>query len=324
MISVVICHRDPRLFAILDQNIQETIGVAYEIVKIDNTRNSFTIFEAYNHGVSLAKFDVLCFAHEDIIFHTKNWGQKVIEHFKDDKTGIIGNVGSHYMPCLPGGWWNQDYNSSNLIQSTKGEVSKPWVWSKTTEEKNSVNAVILDGLWFCIPRRVMQKVRFDDVTFNGFHCYDTDICLQILAKGYDVKIVLDILIEHFFSGSIGSKWLLDSYKVYYKWKDFLPQASIPISKFQVTKSYIVNLRDMLLVQRRNNMGFALTLKLWGLFLTNFPLKGSMLSPLNAIYWLCNHRVRLLIYKYYPDISYSNPIGNSLKYIVKKKCKRTTV
>jgi hypothetical protein len=36
--------------------------------------------------------------HDDILFHTNNWGQKVLGHFQDDNTGIIGVAGCHYFP----------------------------------------------------------------------------------------------------------------------------------------------------------------------------------------------------------------------------------
>lgn len=64
MISIVVCSRYPKIGVSLEKNINDTIGdVQYEIVWIDNPRNQYSIFEAYNEGVSRSKGEyiyVLC------------------------------------------------------------------------------------------------------------------------------------------------------------------------------------------------------------------------------------------------------------------------
>jgi hypothetical protein len=53
MISLVICSRTSQLNESLRQNIDETIGVEYELVLIDNSKNELSIFEAYNKGINM-------------------------------------------------------------------------------------------------------------------------------------------------------------------------------------------------------------------------------------------------------------------------------
>src|ERR1700743_2400536 len=89
----------------LKKNIKDTIGTPHEIILIDNSANSYSIFQAYNIGVKQSRFPNLCFMHDDITYHTKNWGSKVLKHFEDEQRGAIGIAGSPYAACLPGSWW---------------------------------------------------------------------------------------------------------------------------------------------------------------------------------------------------------------------------
>ena len=60
MISCIICSRRPDISAELKENIASTIGCEYELVVIDNSKNEYSIFSAYNEGVRRAKGDILC------------------------------------------------------------------------------------------------------------------------------------------------------------------------------------------------------------------------------------------------------------------------
>lgn len=51
MLSLIICSRTPRISEELERNIAETIGCEYELVVIDNSKNKYSIFSAYNQGV---------------------------------------------------------------------------------------------------------------------------------------------------------------------------------------------------------------------------------------------------------------------------------
>ena len=125
MLSIRISSYQPQFYSALEKNIAETIGIPYEIIKIDNP-NLMGICEAYNKGASLSKYDYLLFVHEDVIFHTKEWGQKLINHLKLENVGVIGVAGSNYVPIAPIGWYLPDnsYNFLNYIQNDKNGLLK--------------------------------------------------------------------------------------------------------------------------------------------------------------------------------------------------------
>ena len=223
MISIVICHRDNVFLQKIRSNIEDTIGVLYELHIIDNSEGQYSIFEAYNLGVSKSQYPIICFSHEDIIFHTKNWGVNVVEHFKDNTIGMIGICGGDAMPNVPAPWWNsntQNHRYYNNINTWKGQKSLHQ-YSNPFEEKIS-DVVLLDGVWFCIPKKIFEQITFDTSTFNGFHCYDSDISLQVLNSDKRVVVIYDILLEHFSAGTINKDWGEAVNLLVDKWKETLP------------------------------------------------------------------------------------------------------
>jgi len=104
------------------------------------------------------------------------------------------------------------------------------MFSSYLNEDFSIEAVVVDGLWFCIPKSLFNLLSFDEYTFSGFHCYDLDICLQIRKVGFQVRIISDILIEHFSTGGFNQDWVKSTLLFFNKWKEQLPQiAGVDIS-----------------------------------------------------------------------------------------------
>jgi GT2 family glycosyltransferase len=231
MISIIICSRTASISDELTQNIDQTIGIPYELVIIDNSDNLYSIFSAYNEGVKRSKYEVLCFMHDDIIFKTKDWGMKVMNRFNSPKLGAIGVAGSPYYAILPGAWWSGGY----ICQSIYGEQELAY----QPKQDNALPVVVLDGLWFCVRKSLFSKIRFDDTIYNGFHYYDMDISLQIQQTGYKLLSVYDISIQH-SSGKLDTIWLNNALLLQKKWENNLPIFSEKLPYFkEVTIEYAV-------------------------------------------------------------------------------------
>lgn len=257
MLSLIICSRKHDISEQLKNNIASTVGLVwvcsdvkccwpnvskygqsmcggsslysmgYELIVIDNSHNEYNIFSAYNEGVRRSSGDILCFMHEDILYHTNNWGKIVIEHFERDlTTGMIGVVGTHFMARFSSPWWASSMRSGQIIQGSyiDGKYSskeEKWYGRKCSD---SIEAVVVDGLWMCIRRSLFEDglIRFDDIVFSGFHCYDSDICMQVISSGYEVRVVFDILIEHMSVGCADLNYYSTLDLWYNKWKNVLP------------------------------------------------------------------------------------------------------
>ncbi|OIV43184.1 glycosyltransferase [Flavobacterium johnsoniae] len=120
MISIIICSRNIHLYDKVYKSIQETIGILdYEIIRIDNSIENLSITKAYNKGIQKSKYEYLLFVHEDVIFHTLNWGQIVINTFESNlKLGLIGVAGAKYKSKYPSAFWHtkEELLNMNLIQ----------------------------------------------------------------------------------------------------------------------------------------------------------------------------------------------------------------
>jgi hypothetical protein len=117
MLSIIACSRNKTLSNEFTLNIRSTFGVDYEIISIDNSENRYSIFSAYNIGISKSQYPYLCFVHEDVLFHSNNWGVNIISHLQDSNTGIIGVAGSDLVTRVPASWATLISPSKNLILS---------------------------------------------------------------------------------------------------------------------------------------------------------------------------------------------------------------
>jgi hypothetical protein len=222
MISIIILHRNPEYLNPLLQNIENTIGADYELIIIDNKKNEYNIFQGYNLGVERSKGDILCFCHEDILFHTQGWGGNVENHFKVDTIDILGICGGDAFPSCPAPWWNSTFlniHYANHIDNWKTKHREHIYKNPRNEQVSDV--VTVDGAWICVRKSLFIDYRFDYKTFNGFHCYDLDISLFNFGRKRTV-VIYDVLIEHFSPGSINKDWVLSSEKLVDKWKFKLP------------------------------------------------------------------------------------------------------
>ena len=285
MISIIICSRTSSISDELIQNINQTIGIPYELVIIDNSDNLYSIFSAYNEGVKRSKYELLCFMHDDISFKSNDWGIKVINRFNAPKIGAIGVAGSPYYAILPGAWWSGGY----ISQSIYGEKELAY----QTKKDKALPVVVLDGLWFCVRKSLFSMIRFDDATFNGFHYYDMDISLQIHQKGYTLLSVYDISIQH-SSGKLDRSWLNNALLLQKKWGNNLPIFTEKLPYFkEVTIEYAV-LEEYIKSMKKNGINSFKILSFMMLQLAYYRLKRFKISfPFIFIYLAIRYLLKKL-------------------------------
>lgn len=165
--------------------------------------------------------------HEDVCFHTTNWGAKVIAAFNEDSDiGVVGAIGSQFLPNELATWWGCGCCVGSILQG-QGGVRLGVPVDKITE------CVVVDGFWMCLPRTMFVNSQesgsngtstlcFDARTFNSFHCYDIDICMQTVNAGKKVVILPDIDIQHFSWGNVRSGYTDQLERFYQKWSRSLP------------------------------------------------------------------------------------------------------
>lgn len=205
MISIIISSYQDNYYTALEKNISETIGLTYEIIKINN-KGTMGICEAYNKGASKTQYDYLLFIHEDIIFHTQNWGELLIKHLDKKNVGVLGIAGSNYVPKSPIGWHLPDnrYNFYNYIQNDRSKLS-PKLLSNI---KHTQQVFALDGVLMAVKKAIYNEFLFDEAV-KGFHGYDLDFSLRVASKYYNY-VITDVLIEHYSIGKANEDWLANN------------------------------------------------------------------------------------------------------------------
>ena len=213
-ISIVICSRGETIPETLLDNIRDTIGSCdYEVVVIDNHGGQYNIFQAYNEGVKRSVGDILCFMHDDICYLSKGWGNLVVSTLEPTDVGACAVAGCKVLRKAPSLFGIGKYTAINVPRADGSWLDR---YSGTTD------LATFDGLWFCIKKACFDYVRFDDVTYEGFHFYDMDTAIQLHGAGYRIVFIPDVLIRHNGVGCINVSWLESSYKCYQKNKDVLP------------------------------------------------------------------------------------------------------
>jgi len=222
MLSIIVCSRNKTLSKQFTENIKITVGVDYEIVSIDNSENKYSIFSAYNLGISKSKFPYLCFVHEDVLFHTSDWGKKVISHLQDMKTGIVGVAGGDLVTRIPASWANMISQGHNIIlTNTARKKPSEIILSPKNFNLSRRSSITLDGLFLCMRRDLTTKIHFDE-NLKGFHGYDYDISLQSIMAGYTNYVIYDIKLEHFSGGKTSMLYFRNLISIFKKWENNLP------------------------------------------------------------------------------------------------------
>lgn len=238
MISIIICSIDSEKRVAVEKNINQTIGVPYELIILDNSILKKGICEIYNMGAARAHFDILCFMHEDVELKTFEWGKSVLNTFDSDPgIGVLGVAGSGYKSLTPMGWYCVEFEGpyrsfQNILQGFKS-VEKEDIHAYHNPVDSQLNEVIcVDGVWFCARKEVVQRFSFDEKLLRGFHGYDLDFCLSVYGH-HKIMVTYDVLMRHESEGSFDKKWLSEILKVHRKWSKSLPITNSDASEKEI-------------------------------------------------------------------------------------------
>jgi GT2 family glycosyltransferase len=226
MISIVISTYKPLLFERVSQSIEATIGVAYEIIAIEN-HAQYSICEVYNMGEAKSKYPYLCFVHEDVLFKTQDWGKKLISTMHNDTSiGLIGVAGtkfkSSYLSAL-----GQSLLLRRLFM--RGHIFH-WGTEYTDFDSTLIHneiedVVCIDGVFMFVQKDVFKTCRFDDKLLTHFHGYDIDFSLQVFFQSFRVIVDRAIILDHHSSGDYSKLNVNANRKIGKKWLRKLPVAT---------------------------------------------------------------------------------------------------
>ncbi len=223
-LSLVICRYKDELFQKCIASLDATLTTDAERIVIDNRSNAYDIFSAYNEGIRRSTGEVLCFMHEDLTYPDVGWDERALAHFDADPgLGMIAVAGASSATVLPRTWSRAYYSDDHAKAVVEPHHDGTFVRRVEGFRQNTKQALLVDGIWFCIRRSVIDEhgIGFDESRYRGFHRYDYDIAMQV-AQVSRVHLVQDILPQHYSPGHRNRPWLQGALDFQRKWTNYLP------------------------------------------------------------------------------------------------------
>ena len=222
MFSIICCSVRPDSAEALKQNIKATIGNCdYETIFIDN------------RGAEAAKYDYLCFVHEDIEFLTPAWGEIIAAKLREEDCGVIGFAGSIIRTNHPIGWrMGIDDMRAHYVQHSRKKIHTVHTNNSKNEDYSAV--VTLDGMCLIVRRDVWEQNRFDEELLVGFHGYDIDFSLSV-SRNYKNWVCNVVEMAHFSEGAYSNDWARTMVELNQKWQKHLPMTAYTMGDKELAK-----------------------------------------------------------------------------------------
>ncbi len=232
MYTIICCSVDPEAAAALERNVARTIGVPFKFIAFDNRSRSWGLCRVYNHCAAQAKYDLLCFVHEDVRFLTDGWGGLLAPQLRAPETGVVGFAGSILKLRRLTGWntCGRDVRA-NYVQHMRGGRHPRRIGPSGADFSP---VVTLDGLCLLTRREVWRESPFDERTFPGFHCYDLDFSLSAALR-HTNYVCRMVLVEHFSEGSFSRAWVDGMERLHAKWSPRLPMCAEPLTEAELAR-----------------------------------------------------------------------------------------
>jgi hypothetical protein len=198
----------------------------FEVISIPNFNNEFTCCaEPLNIALELADGKIVNLCHQDLRSNTA-WIEGIMNHVDilnagKEKWGVLGMAGAfkYSIASTP----ESEGNILFLSDTTSSRQTFASIYRQVYGKRKEVQ--VIDELAL-----IMQKnspFRFDADTFNQYHWYGADICLQALSMGYK-NYAIDADCLHLsngqdnLSGGHASIFIEQGIKLFKKWSNTFP------------------------------------------------------------------------------------------------------
>jgi Flp pilus assembly protein TadD len=200
-ISVVSCSIKPDRFAALRETYARVLsGLDHEVIGIHDARS---LCEGYNRGLAQARGDIVIFSHDDIEIAEPAFADRLLAALdRFDLVGVAGSTrcsgelwGHAGPPHLAGRITQYDAEAATWSMHAFGGH-----WPHTPDIQ------CLDGVFLACRRSLLDRVRFDEATFDDFHLYDLDFSYAAHLAGFRVGVASDLGLIHWSHGRLDASW----------------------------------------------------------------------------------------------------------------------
>jgi protein O-GlcNAc transferase len=200
-VSAIVCSIRPDYFDGIKRQLEQQFARHdFELIGIHDAKS---LCEAYNRGAAQAKGDILIFCHDDIDIVNADFGERLLRHLQtQDLVGVAGTtklVNAEWVISGP------PFAHGQIIHKQPGQQG--YLYYGIGLQAPVVEGVqALDGVMLAMHRKVWEAIRFDEVTFDGFHCYDIDFTYRCYRAGMRLAVPMDLLLIHFSAGRYDEVW----------------------------------------------------------------------------------------------------------------------
>jgi GT2 family glycosyltransferase len=200
MISIIICSVQDARFAAVARNYAQSLeGEPHEIIRINDAAS---LAEGYTRGIARSHGEIVIFSHDDVEILTAGLARRLRDHL--ERFDLVGVAGTNRL--IRGEWVAAGppyiFGQVAQVHPQAGFVVR--IFGTPARSVDGIQA--MDGLFFAARRELLEKVRFDPQTFDGFHHYDLDFSFAAHLAGFRLGIGNDIHIIHGSWGSQDQKW----------------------------------------------------------------------------------------------------------------------
>lgn len=199
MISVIICSIQRDRFTRITEQYRRLMGdEPHEIIGV---HDAISLAEGYNRGLDESKGDLLIFSHDDLDLWSPEFITRIKKHM--ESVDILGVAGTNR---LVGPAW---YLAGP--PHVFGQVTHLWQGHYQVHVYGAPGRLVrgiqaMDGLLLAFRREAIERLRWDDATFDDFHCYDVDCTFRGYQGGLRLGVALDLPVFHHSRGMYGDMW----------------------------------------------------------------------------------------------------------------------
>jgi GT2 family glycosyltransferase len=173
-----------------------------------------------------AAASLFVFVHDDARLHF-DW--RVLERYVAalPDGGVLGFAGCGRL-AFDARWW---HGHPKVGAFSHGRLALPGLPNRLYKRPSQVvddglrcePVEAVDGYCLVVARDVFERIGRFDERFDGWHCYDVDLCMAALSAGRR-NYVLGQQTQHLSRGSTGAGWAQQSAKFLEKWRPWFEAA----------------------------------------------------------------------------------------------------
>ena len=200
MISIVICSISAEKYVAVTEQYRLAMGEhPYEMIRIPDARS---MCDGYNRGLDISQGDIVIFSHDDIELWAPDFANRLKNHLRHfDVIGVAGTTRFVHPGWIAAG---PPHIFGQVSHAMPGDMASVMYYGTTARIVGGIQA--MDGLFLAFRRPVIEKLRWDQLTFTGFHCYDTDCTYRAFRAGFKLGVAIDLPMHHMSIGNFGDQW----------------------------------------------------------------------------------------------------------------------